>query len=186
MVHTDPRQHPDPPKSPAQSILTQRPVLPVPYPNRLVVTRGDNPGELVVEEDGPDVVEMAVQGEQTAAGLVRPDLDLVVVTARYKQGLPPSQQAVPPSGSILPSSPVSCGSQHRGRGHRALRSGQSGCPCGSPTAEWWRSGGRRGSMVWGSVSVSRGKRRGARGVANRLGWNAMPLARDDLDSNWRR
>ena len=62
-------------------------VLPVPYPNRLVVTSTDNPRKLVVEEDGADVVQVAVECKEAAPSLERPDLDLVVVTARYEEGL---------------------------------------------------------------------------------------------------
>ena len=68
---------------------TQRAVLPVPYPNRLVVAGADDPGELVVEEDSSDVVQMAVQGEQTSPGLVGPDLDLVVIASGDEEWLPP-------------------------------------------------------------------------------------------------
>jgi hypothetical protein len=39
-------------------------------------------------------------------------------------------------------------------------------------------------MVWKMrVSVEHESGGGAGGAANRLGWNAMPFARDDLDSN---
>lgn len=65
----------------------QRAVLPVPYPNRLVVTSTNNPRELVVEEDGANVVQVAVKGKEAAPSLERPDLDLVVVTARYEERL---------------------------------------------------------------------------------------------------
>lgn len=41
----------------------------------------------MVEEDGADIVEMAIQGEETSSCLQRPDLDLVVVSARDKQRL---------------------------------------------------------------------------------------------------
>lgn len=41
----------------------------------------------MVEEDGSDIVKMAVEGEQAAPGLVGPDLDLVVVTARDEERL---------------------------------------------------------------------------------------------------
>ncbi len=41
----------------------------------------------MVEEHGPDVVEMTVQGEKTPSSLIRPDLDLVVVAAGGKEGL---------------------------------------------------------------------------------------------------
>lgn len=35
-------------------------VLPVPYPNGLVVTGTDDPRKLVVEEDGADIVEVPI------------------------------------------------------------------------------------------------------------------------------
>jgi len=34
-----------------------------------------------MEEDGSDVVKMAVKGEEASSSLVRPDFDLIVVTA---------------------------------------------------------------------------------------------------------
>lgn len=40
-----------------------------------------------MEENGSDIVEVAVQREQASPGLIRPDLDLVVVTARDEEGL---------------------------------------------------------------------------------------------------
>lgn len=65
----------------------QRAVLPVPYPDRLVVTSTDNPRELVVEEDGTNVVQVAVEGKEAAPSLKGPDLDLVVVTAGNEERL---------------------------------------------------------------------------------------------------
>ena len=41
----------------------------------------------MVEHDGADVVQVAQQGEETAAQLVVPHLDLVVIAARHKEGL---------------------------------------------------------------------------------------------------
>jgi len=41
----------------------------------------------MVKEDGPDIVQMTAQCEQTSSRLIRPDLDLVVITSRYEQGL---------------------------------------------------------------------------------------------------
>ena len=41
----------------------------------------------MVEEYGSNIIEMAVQREEAASRLVRPDLDLVIVTARNKKGL---------------------------------------------------------------------------------------------------
>ena len=41
----------------------------------------------MVEEDGADIVEMTVKGEEAATSLKRPDLDLVVVTTRHEEWL---------------------------------------------------------------------------------------------------
>lgn len=41
----------------------------------------------MVEEDGADIVEMAIEREQTSPSLIRPHFDLVVVTARDEPGL---------------------------------------------------------------------------------------------------
>ena len=38
----------------------------------------------MVEEDGPNVIQMAIEGEKTSSALVRPNLDLVVIPPRYK------------------------------------------------------------------------------------------------------
>jgi hypothetical protein len=46
------------------------PTLPVPDPNRLVVRRRDDPRLFGVEVDGTDVVEVAVESEEAAAGFV--------------------------------------------------------------------------------------------------------------------
>lgn len=40
-----------------------------------------------MEEDGSDIVEVAVQREQASPSLIGPDLDFVVVTARDEEGL---------------------------------------------------------------------------------------------------
>lgn len=40
-----------------------------------------------MEENGADVVEMAIQREEASPCLVAPDLDLVVVAATHKQRL---------------------------------------------------------------------------------------------------
>lgn len=66
---------------------TQRAILPVPDANGLVVRGRNDPGKLVVEEDGADIVEMAIEGEEAATSLKRPDLDLVVITTRHEEGL---------------------------------------------------------------------------------------------------
>lgn len=41
----------------------------------------------MVKEDGSDIVEVTVQGEETPSCLIRPDLDLVVVTTRDEKRL---------------------------------------------------------------------------------------------------
>lgn len=70
-----------------RSQLTQRPVLPVPYPNCLIVGTGQNPGKLVVKENRPHIVQMAVQREKASPRLVTPHFDLVVITSGNEEGL---------------------------------------------------------------------------------------------------
>lgn len=41
----------------------------------------------MVEEHGSDIVQMAVESKETSPGLVRPDLDLVVVASRNEERL---------------------------------------------------------------------------------------------------
>lgn len=38
----------------------------------------------MVEEDGPNVVQMTVEREETSSTLIRPDFDFVVVPPRYE------------------------------------------------------------------------------------------------------
>ena len=38
----------------------------------------------MVEEYGPNVIQMAIEGEETSSTLIRPDLDLVVIPPRYE------------------------------------------------------------------------------------------------------
>ena len=40
-----------------------------------------------MEEDGTDIVEMAVEGEKTFASLVVPDLDFVIIATGYEERL---------------------------------------------------------------------------------------------------
>ena len=61
--------------------------LPVPDADDLVVGGAEDPGELVVELDGADVIEMAEKGEKTTTQLVVPHLDLVIVTSRNEERL---------------------------------------------------------------------------------------------------
>ena len=41
----------------------------------------------MVEEDGPNVIQVAIESEEASSALIRPDLDLVVVPTRYEQRL---------------------------------------------------------------------------------------------------
>lgn len=38
----------------------------------------------MVEENGTNVIQMAIEGEETSSALIRPDLDLVVIPPRYE------------------------------------------------------------------------------------------------------
>lgn len=40
-----------------------------------------------MKEDSPNVVQVSVEGEKTPPSLIRPDFDLVVVSAGYEQRL---------------------------------------------------------------------------------------------------
>lgn len=68
-------------------VPTQRPVLPIPYPDRLIIRTGQNPRQLVMEKDGAYVVEVAIQREETSPCLIRPNFDLVVIPTRNEQRL---------------------------------------------------------------------------------------------------
>ena len=61
--------------------------MPVPYPNGLVVGTGDDPWQLMVEENGSHIIQMSVQSEKTAPRLIRPYFDLVVVASRDEERL---------------------------------------------------------------------------------------------------
>ena len=38
----------------------------------------------MVEENGANVIQMTIEGEETSPALIRPDLDLVVISPRYE------------------------------------------------------------------------------------------------------
>lgn len=40
-----------------------------------------------MEEDGSNIVQVSVQGKQASPRLIRPDLDLIIVTARHEERL---------------------------------------------------------------------------------------------------
>ena len=41
----------------------------------------------MVKEDGSNIIQVTIQGEEAATGLVRPDFDLIIIAARYEQRL---------------------------------------------------------------------------------------------------
>ena len=41
----------------------------------------------MVEEYSPNVIQMAIEGEETSSALIRPDLDLVVITPGHEERL---------------------------------------------------------------------------------------------------
>ena len=57
------------------------PVLPVPKPDRLVITARDNPWQFFVEFYRANVVQMACQREHALLLFIVPNLDLVVITS---------------------------------------------------------------------------------------------------------
>ena len=63
------------------------PVLPVPQTHRLVVTRRHYPGQLNVELDSADIVNVPCQCEQTFLHLVVPYFDHLIISTRDKHGL---------------------------------------------------------------------------------------------------
>lgn len=121
----------------------------------------------MVEENSPDVVQVTVQREQAPPGLVRPDLDLVVVTARDEEGL--SVVEVDSSDrTVVLFEPINQGSH-------------------TVVPELDRGGVEGDENPWPRQQV-RGRSEAERGIriTNRLGWKAMPFALDDFDSNYNR
>lgn len=61
--------------------------LPVPDADGLIVRSAEDPGILLMEHSGPDVIQMTQQGEDASSLLVVPNLDLVIVAAGNEQRL---------------------------------------------------------------------------------------------------
>jgi hypothetical protein len=53
----------------------------------LVIGRRQDPGKLVVEDNGTDVVQVTIQSKEASPALVGPDLDLVIITSRNEKRL---------------------------------------------------------------------------------------------------
>jgi hypothetical protein len=67
--------------------LTQSSVLPIPYPDGLVIGARQNPWQLMMKEDSPNIVQMSCQGKQTPLRVVIPNFDLIIVTTGYEHRL---------------------------------------------------------------------------------------------------
>lgn len=119
----------------------------------------------MVEENSSDIVQMTVQREQTPPGLVRPDLDLVVVTARDEERLG-VVEVDSSDWTVVLFEPINQGSH-------------------TVVPELDRRGVEGDENPWPRQQV-RGRNETERGnrITNRLGWKAMPFALDDLDSNY--
>ncbi len=130
--------------------------------------RGPAPRSAIVSAGATYVVEMPVQGEEAAPRLVRPDLDLVIIATYVflpledssRDSLDAEQTRQEEQGPRVARLDTTYRRQTRadwggkrrlGQDHRALRTCQSGCPCGNPRAGSWRSGGTRGSMAWSEI-----------------------------------
>jgi hypothetical protein len=58
--------------------------LPIPKSHSLIITGGNNPGQLLMELDRAHIVEMTRQREHALLRLVAPHFDLVIVTTTDK------------------------------------------------------------------------------------------------------
>jgi hypothetical protein len=117
-----------------------------------------------VEEDRSDIVQVAIQCEQASPSLVIPDLDLVVIASGHKQGLSWVEVNTTDRSIVLFESVNKCSHavipQLDGRG---VEGDENPWPVR-----------RSVRMLWLGVPSE---------VTDRFGWNAIPLALDDLDSN---
>lgn len=121
----------------------------------------------MVEENGSDVVEMAVEGEKASSSLVGPDLDLVIVASRNEERLG-LVEVDTSNRSIVFLEAINQGSHSvipklDGRGVKRYE---------NPWSEWLHV-----SLISKEVTVC--------GASYLLGWKAMPLALEDLDSNYK-
>ena len=62
-------------------------VLPIPYPDGLIIRTGQDPWQLVVEKYCSYVVQVPIEGKKATSGLVGPDFDLVIIPTRYEERL---------------------------------------------------------------------------------------------------
>jgi len=118
----------------------------------------------VVEEDRPHIVQMAIERKQTPPCLVRPDLDLVVVPTRDKEGL----RFVEVNASYW-----------------AVVLFEAIDQCAHAVVPQLNCGGVEGDEdPWpGAMSVLHSTQT-LWGKSHLLGWKAIPFALEDLDSNY--
>jgi hypothetical protein len=118
----------------------------------------------VVEENGSDIVEVAIQGEEASSCLVGPDLDLVVVAATDEEGLG-SVEVASADGAVV-----------------FLEAINQVTHAVVPKLDGGRVKGDENP--WPVKAMSAGTQAApVRLGADLFGWNAMPLAREDFDSN---
>jgi uncharacterized protein YuzE len=120
----------------------------------------------MVEEDGADVVQMAIECEQASPRLSAPDLNLVIVTAGDEEGLC-WVEINSSNGAVVLFETINEGS------HAII-----------PQLDRRRMEGDEDPWARLRVSVGPVATRGVdTGETNRLGWKAIPFAREDFDSN---
>jgi hypothetical protein len=66
---------------------TERSVLPIPYPDGLIIRAGYNPRKLMMEEHCSNIVQMASESKHAAFRVVIPYFDSVIISTRHKHGL---------------------------------------------------------------------------------------------------
>lgn len=146
---------------------TQATVLPVPNSNCLIIGRRENPRKLMMKEDSSNIIEMAVQCKEASSGLVWPDFNLVIIAARDEERL--------------------CFVKIDAA-DRTIMLLESIYQCAHPVIPELDCGGVKGHKdPWSSTPYQFSEiYRSTWGARSYLfGWNAIPLALDDFDSNWR-
>lgn len=116
-----------------------------------------------MEEHRTDVIQVPIEREDTASSLVRPDFDLVIVSTGYEERLRLVEINAADRAIVL-FEPVDQGA------HAVI-----------PQLD--RRGVERNENPWSGEPVSFWYLLQVAVEEYRLGWKAMPLARDDLDSN---
>ena len=117
----------------------------------------------MVEEDSAHIVQVSVQRKKTSPRLIRPDFDFVVVSPRHEQWLG-FVKVDAANRSIMLLEPINQCS------HAVV-----------PQLDRGRMQGHEDP--WSKNQLARGSRRW-NATADLFGWKAIPLALEDLDSNY--